>query len=337
MSAGSQNVAVGFGSIDAMAPDPYAEQQMIANGDALADARANSALPVDSWEEMDSAVYRGEDNVLVLADDLRAAGLTDDASIYDEELTWQVADTSHDATISMSPETETDEGAPSYKKQGVPLPIIHADYSIGMRQRGPRGVAASGDLDTLNAYGSSYVVNRTFENMLLYGWGPTIGQKDHTNEGYSLYGLTNFPGAGSGTVRDWGTDPTYAREDIRNMIYQLKNEQNHAPGATGYWLYLATDLEDHLEDIVDQQSGDTVRDRISSLSGLSRVAMLDTLPAGAALMFRPTEDVIDIAIAEDLQTVQWDNPFRDHYKVMLSATPRIKSTYQGDTGITYWT
>lgn len=326
MSSQSASANVGFGGIGALDPSRFATAQIDAKTDEeLAEVRANSALPIDSWEAMDDALYRGEDATLKVVSDLRAAGLTTDVSIYDEELTWQPVDTSHDATISMDPETETDEGTPTYGKQGVPQPIVHSDYSSGYREDG------SGSNDTLNAYGSSYVVNRTFENMVLYGWQPSIG-----DEGYSLYGITNHPQAGTGTIRDWSADATYARTDIRNMKNQIKNEQNHSPGATGYWLYLANDLYDQTEDIVDQQSGDTILDRIGSLTSISRIDNLDGLQAGSALMFRPTEDVVDLAIGEDLNTVQWSGPFRDNYKVMLAGTARVKSTLQGESGITYW-
>lgn len=328
----SQSVEVGFGGIEALDPGRFAEGQIAAETpEELSEVRANSALPIDSWEQMDDAVYRGEDATLKIVADLRSAGLTTDASIYDEELTWQPVDTSHEGTISMSPETETDEGAPTYGKDGVPQPVVHSDYSIGWRERGPRGVAEGGDLDTLNAYGASYVVNRTFENMVLYGWEPSIGDK-----GYSLYGLVNHPQTGTGTIRDWSSDPTFARQDIREMKNQIKDAQNHSPGATGYWLYLANDLYNQTEDIVDQQSGDTILDRISSLTSIARIDNLDELVSGTALMFRPTEDVIDLAIGEDINTVQWSGPFRDNYKVMLAGTPRVKSTLQGNSGIAHW-
>lgn len=321
----SQSVNVGFGGIEALDPSRFAKAQIDAETpEELSEVRANSALPIDSWVQMDDAVYRGEDATLKLVSDLRSAGLTIPVSIYDEELTWQPVDTSHDATISMSPETETDEGAPTYSKQGVPQPIVHSDYSSGYREDSETN-------DTLNAYGASYVVNRTFEHMVLYGWEPSIG-----DDGYSLTGLATHPQAGTGTIRDWTTDVTYARTDIRNMKNQIKNEQNHSPNATGYWLYLANDLYDRTEDIVDQQSGDTILDRIESLTSISRIDNLDALQAGSALMFRPTEDVIDLAIGEDLNTVQWSGPFRDNYKVMLAGTPRVKSTLQGNSGIAYW-
>lgn len=313
---------------------PYAEAQLVArSNEDLAEIRANSALPVDSWEAMDDAVFRAETDVLRIIADLRAAGLTTDASIYDEEITWQPVDASHDATISMSPETETDEGAAEYGKQGAPLPIVHSDYSIGFRERGPRGISNEGALDTLNAWGASWAVNRSFEEMVVYGWPPSVG-----GDGYTLWGLANHPNTSTGTLGDWTTDNTLIRSDVRSMMSQIKNDNNHRPGNAGYWLYLASDLEDELDDVDPAGSGDLlVRDRVENLSGLARISTTDVLEPGSALMFRPTADVIDLAMAEDLQTVQWDDPFRDNYKVILAGTPRVKATLQGQSGIAYWT
>lgn len=324
----SANVALGGMTSADIDPSPYSEKQIVANGDDLAAIRANSALPADSWEEMDDAMYRAETDTLGLVSALRSAGLTSEASIYNEELTWSRVDTSHSATISMSPETETDEGAPTYGKQGVPLPIIHSDYSIGWRTQG------ESSLEPLNAYGASWTVNKAAEHITLYGWKPSIG-----GDGYSLYGFTNFPDAGNGTLGDWTTDPTNARSDIRAMIQQIKTEQNHAPGNVGYWLWLSSDLDDRLDDLIDPATADspTVRERLNGLSGLSRIDMTDALEAGSALMFRPTMNVVDLALAEDLQTVQWGDQWRDRYKVLLAMTPRIKSTMQSTSGIAYWT
>lgn len=329
------NIAMGKGlGKGDLEVSPYAQAQLEARlNEELAEVRANSALPVDSWESMDDTAYRAETAVLSIVADLRAAGLTTSESIYDEEVTWDPVDANHDATISMSPETETDEGAAEYGKQGTPLPIFHSDYSIGFRERGPRGLSDEGSIDTLNAWGASWAVNRTFEETVVYGWEPSIG-----TDGYTLWGLANHPQTSTGALGDWSASSTNIRSDIRAMISQIKNDNKYRPGNVGYWLYLASDLEDRLDDVDDAGSGDLLaRDRIENLSGLSRISTSDVLEPGTALMFRPTTDVIDLGMAEDLQTVQWDDPFRDNYKVLLAGTPRVKNTLQGQSGIAYWT
>lgn len=338
MSTSSSGAEVSFGGLrgQEFSPPLHVEQQIIGEDKTQSkireQGRANASLPVGSWEQMDDAAYRAETDTLTLVADLRAAGLVSDADITEEELTWMIKDFSHDATVSMSPETETDEGATTYEKDGTALPIIHSDYSIGPR------VGEKGTLEADNAYGASWTVNSRFEYLVLYGWKPTVGMNELTGNGYSLYGMTNHPAVGGGTIRDWSTNPTYARQDIRNMVNQIRDEQNHAPGNQGFWLYLGSDLDDRLDDLIDPADSDspTIRDRLQGLSGLGRMEMTESLDPKGALMFRPTPDVVDLAIAEDLQTLQWNIKMRENYKVMLSGTPRIKQTVSGNTGIAYW-
>lgn len=308
----------------------YAWRQVTANQSEGQRLRANSALPADAWNTMDEAVYDTQENVLTVVQDLLNAGLRTNVDIRNKTIEWQVLDDSHSAQVDMDVESAEEEDNVSWGLRGAPLPIVHDDFSIGWRDRGADG---GQNLDTLNATAASRAVNETLEDLVLNGWDRTI---QAGNDSYSLYGLTNHPDINTGTRGDWAASTGNMRSDIRAMINTLKDDNNMRPGGTGYWLYLSTDLEDHLNDIDDDGSGDMLaRDRIENLSGLSRISATDYLPDGSALMFRPTRDVIDLAVARELTTIQWEDPtgFRDHYKVMASMTPRVKSTKTGQSGV----
>lgn len=312
----------------------WAWKQFTANTNESKQLRANASLPEDSWNVMDDAVYNTIDDVLTVVQDLRGAGLTTPTSIYNKTIEWNVVDGSHTPSVDMDPETATEEGNVTYDIRGVPLPIVHDDYSIGFRDR-PEDMPGD-SLDTLNATVASRAVGETLENLTLNGWERTLNTP---SDNYSLYGLTNHPDVNTGTLSDWTASTGNIRSDLRAMISVLKNDNNMRPGGQGYWVYLARDLEDRLNDIDDEGSGDMLaRDRLESLSEIGRIGASDYLPAGSALMFRPTNDVVDLAIAEDFQTIEWEGPagFRDHYKVMASMAPRVKSTRSGQCGIAFY-
>lgn len=309
----------------------YAAKQLRANAKESQKYRANASLPKEAWVELDNAVYPTMDEVLRLVNDLRGAGLTTSADVDTKTIEWHKSDENLEATIAMTPETETDEGTHEFELTGVPLPIYQSSFSLGFRDTGSsmQGV----DIESMNASAAGRAVAELMEYTALNGWEPTIG-----GEGYSLYGLTGHPDINTGGLSDWsGSDPTVIREDIRVMANAIKDDE-FWPGTSGYWLYLARDLHYHLDDFVNATDRDrTVADHVEGLSEIGRVAPLDYLPDGTALMFRPTRDVVDLAFAADERTVQWEDPFRDYFKVMSIMAPRVKSTMNGECGVAYYT
>ena len=52
-------------------------------------------------------------------------------------------------------------------------------------------------------------------------------------------------------------------------------------------------------------------------------------------MFKPTEDVLQLAVASDIQNVEWENygGWEITMKVMSSMTPIVKSDDSGQSGV----
>jgi len=308
----------------------YARAQITANADELARIRQNSALPKDAWESLDQSLYPVFDEQLQLFSDLRGAGLTTSESIFDKEVTWTPSDTVGDATIAMEPETHAPEASATFGRAGAPMPMIMADHSVGMRDEG--GDMAGVSIEGLEAEQASRSVAKTAEKMCLNGWEKSIASSDR-----KMYGLTNHPDLNSGTLGDWDTNPGTIRSDLRMMARAIKNE-NEIPPGSGYWTYLSSDLADNLDDVDPEGSGDLlVRDRVENLSDLGRINKLDFLPDGSALMFAPRRDVVHLAIAENEQTVQWDDPFRTNFRTMMCFAICVKSTMANQSGVSFYT
>lgn len=308
----------------------YVREQLLADDQQRKALRANASLPDEAWSDIDNTVFPTMQRVLRVVEDLRGAGLTTTESMFNKTTEWPLLDDDHEASVDMTPESATDEHNVDYALDGAPVPVFHADFSLGFRDSGTDDDMTGGSLETLNAEAAARSVAEKMEDVVMDGWGPSIG-----TEGYTAYGLTNHPDAHTGSLSDWDTSPGDIRDDIRAMADDLKTD-GFRPDASGYWLYVDESRYDNLEDIDPDGSGDLlVRDRVENLSFLDRIQWTSALDDGAVL-FRPTTDVIDLAVAQEETTVQWEGPFRDHFKVMSIMTPRVKSTAQDECGIAYY-
>ena len=315
----------------------YARQQMLASPDQRKRLRANSSLPKQAWLGIEDAVYPAMDDTLTVFADIRDAGLTTNESVFNKVVEWHKQDYTAEATVSMEPETQTDEGHVEYDLDGSPMPLVHSDFSVGWRDGGGED---DGNVETLNAEGSGRVVAEAAESLVLNGWDPTIAGEDASGrqDGYTMYGLTNHPKAHSGSLSNWLDAPEDIRDDLQAMARDIKDD-DFRPGNQGYWVYIGSALEDSLDDPDPEGSGDLlVRDRIETLSSIGRIKVADHLPNDDdVLMFRPSRDVVDLAIGLEEQVVQWEDPFRDFFKTVMAFTPRVKDTLRGQCGISYYT
>jgi len=305
--------------------------------------RMNAALPDDSWTVLDDAVYETRENTLQLVGDLMNAGLRTEIPLMAKLDQWTIVDDTGEASVDMDPETATAETSVSYQLDTAPVPIVHADYSMGFRE-GPAeesGRAVGDGVDAMKATTTSRFVNETIERLVLGAPGGGIGQQitvSRYDETSSLYGMIDHPATDTGaTSADWTVDSTVVRDDVRAARSALKNEPNNtSPGSTGFWLYMGEDYWDVLDDADSEGDGNkTVRERVENLSNVTLQGELDYLPSKSFLMFRPTQDIIDLGVAAEVQTIQWENPFRDHAKVIGAINPRVKATASGQTGIAY--
>jgi hypothetical protein len=309
--------------------------------------RTNAALPPEAWESMDGAVYQAAEDTLTIVQDLLNAGLRHTVSLNAKFDTWGIIDDTGSATVGMTPEAQEEESDVTVGDDGSPIPIIDDGYTIGFREEPTSSERLpESSLDTTKATVASRHVSEAVESMFIDADNIQITGVD--GEGYTLYGLTDHPDTATGTTsNDWTAqgNESVIREDFRAARSVLKNVRNYNPGSTGYWTYLGTEYYDELDDADPEGTGDmTVRDRVENLSNISRIEEADFLPEKSMMMFRPTEDVIEAGVGATPSSVQWENPFRDHWRVLASMYPRIKRTYSTDNvsskyqnGILFWT
>ena len=89
-------------------------------------------------------------------------------------------------------------------------------------------------------------------------------------------------------------------------------------------------------------SGDTARDRVLKLPGILGFEPLPTLAAGEAVLVQMTREVVDWAEVPEFATprlIEWasGDGMTGHFKVMAVGAPRVKSHYDGKSGIVHAT
>lgn len=318
----------------------HARKQMRDAKNNSAETRTNAALATDSWSVLDDTVYDVYHETSRFVERLRQMGLQHTADFMAEFDFWNTRADYGKAQVGQTVEATNSEGAVTHGRDGTIIPAIHDDFVVRYREGAAEdGIGATEeDFDTAGLEGTTRRVVETIERLF-------IGDSDleyAINDGQDmveLHGVTTHPDIGSDTATtDWASDPTVARDDVRSMRSVLKNDNQVRPGNTGYDLYVGTTWYDALDDYEvvgssDYPTGKTMRDAVADLANINEVIELDFMDPKSAFLMRPTSDVLEVGVANDVQTLQWDGPFSENYKVLASMYPRIKVTKEGQVGI----
>lgn len=317
---------------------PATVAQQVDSPQSRQNYRFNASLPPQAWESMDQTIYPAFDQTLRVVQDLRSAGLTTTESIFNKYITWQKDDYDATAQVSMHPDSDgTDEAEVDLGSEGVPLPVIHSPFSVHWRDSGGEGAAPGGmgnfDFEQAKADASGRAVAEAAEDLVLNGWEPSFG-----DDGFTLHGLTTHPDIHTGTLSDWTTAPGEIRNDMKDGLARDLKDDEVRPGGVGYNVYIGSALEDPLAepdpDFQDSFVSETLRQAVPSINSIQ---VSDYLADDAVLMFRPTPDVVDLAIGLEETVVEWNEPHTDQFQVMMGFAPRVKSTKRGQSGIAYYT
>lgn len=317
----------------------------MANDDDRSEIIANAVtLEKDEWETLSDRmvqIYRAN---LVGVQDLRNAGLTRGISLATQVDLWQKLTDFTEAERTMDGETRSEEDSTTYATEGVPVPITHKDFRISERAlRSSRRL--NNDLRTDDVANATRQVSESLEDLLFNGWSPTFSDSD--GDSYTLYGYRTHPDRNTpASAGDWtnagpgGSAPGVIRETIVNMLDALDND-NRTGG--GFWLYIAPPQWREFRSTIDT-NGDgnlTVRERIMDEFGqeLAAIRRAEYIPNGEAVLVDPEPDVVELAVAEDVQTVEWQSGsgMTNHYKVMSAMAPEIKSDAANRSGIAHVT
>lgn len=312
-------------------------EYFMANEEERKEIAANATtLEENEWRTLSNRMVDVYQATIVGINDLMSAGLTRSLSLATQVDLWQTRSAMTEADVSMDGETRGDGDRVTYATDGVPIPIVHKDFTVGDREL-QASRALNNDLRTDGVAEATRVVAEMLETMLFEGWNPDV--RDSNGDTFTLYGYTNHPDRNTVSGSDWGT-ASNIRADIVSMLDALDSD-NRDQG--GFLLYIAPTQWRQFRSAIDPSgTGDmNLRERILSefdteIGGVRRAAYLSD---GEAVMVDPRPDVVELAVAEDVQTIEWSSGsgMTNYYKVMAAMAPEIKSDNQNQSGIAHAT
>lgn len=308
----------GLNSSNIMAPNG----QLIAN---------NATLRHEEHKVYDDKLIEIARKKLRIINDIRSRGLTKNLGSVGDLLTHyeRVGDMTS-ASISMDAKTRGQKDRTTFDQVAVPVPVFHKEFEINWRQLEAsrnRGEA----LDTTNIGLCTTLVTEEMETAV-YNGIPGL-----TVSGSTVYGLTTHPDRNTGTLTaSWATATgAQIKTDVKAMIAQAIGQNFYGP----FVLYVSRDVWPNLQDDYSTTKGDnTIKQRVEDFAEIDEVRVGHFLAADTVLMVQMTEDVIDLAVAQDIRKIQFNlDPFSTDYKVFSIMVPRIKSEKDGRSGVSHWT
>jgi len=326
---GQPVVAFNTGQLDKDGQPVYGEKPAI---------QANaSTLRKDDWVDLESAIIEAARERLVIVDDLMGAGLTYNVGGLGTLISeWESGSEITDAEITMDGETNSDKDRQQFALNGVPVPIVQKEFKIGERvlQASRRSGAA---LDVTTGTEAARAVARASEKMVFNG--STIGASNSGGTRYTIPGLTNFAGRATYTISDW-SNAGVSNETILTEILQMievaeTQERRYGP----FKLYIPAEYSYRFRQDFKANSDKTLMQRVMEIDAIEAVRVSDVLGDGNVILLEMTRGTIDLAIASDLTTVQWQSGSRwtNHFQTFASWVPRLKQDYDGHCGIVHGT
>lgn len=304
----------------------------IVNGKAVAMPIMNTAtLRKDEWKQMDDAIVFAAQERLVGVADLYARNLVYRIGngLGKTVLEYEDLNEMTEAELTMDAVTPTQRDRPQYDLKYLPLPIVHKDFTIGIRPL--NASRTTGDpLDVTAGMQASRQVSEKVENILFNGAGTYV------YGGGTLYGYTDHPSRNTVTLSvNWDASAKTGQaiiDDVKSMKQASIDAKHYGP----WILYVSSNYETVLDDDYKSESDKTIRQRILEISGIQEVKIADKLSDDKVVLVQVTSDVIRMVEGLPIQTVEWQEGggFTTNYKVLTIMVPQIRADQAGNCGVT---
>jgi len=294
---------------------------------------ATATLRKNEWIDLDAAILIAAKERLKIVADLRGRGLVYNIpnGMGKTVLESQSQSDITGAMISMDPSRESEGDRPEFDLVGLPLPVIHKDFSFNARQVATSRNMGAG-IDVTTAQLAARRVAEEAEKLTL-GVLPKFSYG-----GGAVYGLTNFP---SRVTTISLTDPTSSGWTPALLVQELLAMRQASILAHHYgpWaLYTSPAWDQYLDEDYSPLKGDsTVRQRLAVINGIEQITTLDYLTGMQMVLVQMTSDVIRMVIGMDITTLQWESQggMRLNFKVMAIMVPQLRADFNGQTGIVH--
>jgi len=312
-------------------------------GRAPSQTANNQILDFDEHELRDDDVLQEVRTNLTMMESVMAAGFTRSASLARTEYIKQrTGRWSNKAEISMDGRAESTPDERNKERFGVPIPIVHVDYSISARKQ-QQSANFGESIDDEQAEEAGRILRETEENLFLDGWGPTVPDSQGNN--LDLYGVRDSSVSITGSATgDWGTASNVLDtiDDILNQFESQTSDNDRGPDPVeqGMWLWYHPNQRSDLRAADPRGDGNmSLRERIEQDYPYVDMAAAGELADGelVATVQDPRFLRILTAQAPTNLSEDVDMGLATDYKVLASRIPFFKTTYDGVKGNLYYT
>jgi len=230
----------------------------------------------------------------------------------------------------MDAATRGQNDRPEYTINYLPLPIVHGDFQLNIRQLNASRTTGQ-SLDTTIAELKARKVAEKLEEMLFTATTFVYG-------GGTIYSYLNHPNRNtvSLTTGNWDASAKTGAQILTNV--RAMKQASIAARYYGPWvIYIPTAYETVLDP--DYVSGytKTIRSRILEVAGIEDIKVIDKLTANNVLMVQMTSDVVRMVTGLPVTTVEWqtEGGMIYHYKVMTIQVPQIRSDASSRSGLVH--
>lgn len=305
-------------------------QRLLANGLNINALRTNDVLRKEEWIQFDTKIVEIARSALIGVADLMSAGLSVPipnamgTTVIQHET---VSDMSA-AEINMSGLTETQRDRLLFAQVNVPLPIIHKDFQLSLRNL-ESGRRLGLPLDTTTAAVAGRRVADAIEDMLFNGVAITSG-------GGTIFGYTNFTSRNTGAVTASWVTTTGANImiDVLRMIGAIQADNMYGP----YQIYVPILVFNNMLNDFKINGDASILTRVLQIPGIRGVKPTTRLTGTNIVMVQFTSDVVDMLDGLQPTTVMWEEKggMLIHFKVMAIMAPRVKADQTGNCGIVHY-
>lgn len=308
--------------------------------------RALAPLQDKAQVLIDQAVVQVGLQRLTFVADILAAGLVynlaDPLSVT--QLEWNSTNKVGAAQRTMSPSARGENKIPITLPNRLPIYLTTDQFEIDIRTL-KMSQRVGMPLDTNLVRQCTRAVNEAIEDAAING-ATTLDGQDLNVAGYTAPGLVNAPNANLQTLTAaaWTSVPVGATvfSELMSMINKAQADKKFGP----FRLYVPTLVGNALDAdwATTNSQGLTIRQRLLQIDSLQAIRVADFMPAGngatpaigaKVALVQMTSDVIDMVNGQPPTVIPWTSldGFTIHNLVMAIMIPRVRSDYNGDSGV----
>lgn len=292
--------------------------------------RTSEVLRKDEWITMDNILVEVARRRLGGVNALISRGLRYNVAeaMGTTQIQWENVSDMTPADVSMSGLSEAERDRLMFELKTMPLPIIHKDFQINLRNlMSSRRTGQSLDMAQMQL--ASRLVVEQIESILFNGLSLNVG-------GSTIPGLLTEENRNQVDISDWENVATTGATkvaEVIEMVSALVDDNMYGP----YGIFVTQAAYNLLAEDYKADSDKTQLARLLEIPNIDFILPTKDMAASTVSVVQLTSDVVEEVVGLQPTVVQWESHggMMQHFKVMAIMLPRVRSTYDNQSGVVY--